>query len=165
MSLVGCVSAYRQSLGKDTENVLSKVYLTDYNTAWQSVLDATKSLRLDISNRESGFIQSRWTDNTAERNSADALGITPLYLKAQFRFKINVAKGFYQGRPSVKVSVQKEQVAQRDLLEDWRHVTTNDIEENTLLYRIGRIIYIKTKIAKLEEIRTNQAIKDASHFD
>src|SRR5262245_25931036 len=95
----GCVTAYRQSVGVDTNQLYSRIYLTDFNTAWQSVLDGLKHNRLDVSNREGGFVQTRWTDNTAEKNFTDSFGSADSYLKAQYRVRVTVAKGFYNGRP------------------------------------------------------------------
>src|SRR5262249_41763818 len=106
----GCVSAYTRSVGGESAQVFERIYFTDFNTAWQSVLDALKNSRLDISNREGGFIQTKWNDNTSEKNFADPFGSANAYLKAQFRFHISVAKGFYNGQATIKVSVLKEQL-------------------------------------------------------
>lgn len=155
----GCMTAYRQGVGGDTSRNFGRYYLTDFNTAWQATLDSLKSARLDVSNRDAGFIQTRWTENTAEKNFIDSFGNADSYLKAQYRFRISVGKGYYNGAEAVKVSVQKDQVIQRDVLEGWRPVETDEIEERTLLYRIGRLIYIRTKMAKLEEDRTKHQME------
>jgi hypothetical protein len=154
-----CVSAYKQSVGSDTAQVFARIYLTDFNTAWQSVLDSLKHSRLDVSNREGGFVQTKWTDNTAEKNFTESFGSSDSFLKAQYRFRVTVAKGFYNGQPSVKVTVQKEQLVQRDVLEGWRPIESDTVDENTLLYRIGRIIFVRMKIAYLEEEKTKKAIE------
>jgi hypothetical protein len=156
-----CSTAYKESIGAKTESAFTRIYMTDFNTAWQSVLDALKSSRLDVSNREGGFLQTKWTDNTSEKNFTDAFAGADSDLKAQFRFRVNVAKGFYNGKPSIKVAVQREQLVQRDVLEGWQPVESDSIEENTLLYRIGRIIQIRTKLAKLEEERMKKELKKA----
>jgi hypothetical protein len=162
LSFAGCVSAYKQSVGGETEQIFTRIYLTDFNTAWQGVLEAMKHNRLDISNREAGYIQTKWTDNTEDKNMADSVGDAPSYLKAQYRFRVNVAKGFYNGKPSVRVSVQREQLVERDVLEGWKPIETDAIEENTLLYRIGRIIFIRMKLAKLEEQKTQEQIQNTT---
>jgi len=161
LSASSCVSAYRKSVGGEGQQVFERIYLTDYNTAWQSVLEGIKNSRMDISNREGGYIQTKWTDNTSDKNFTDSFGPADSYLKAQYRFRISVGKGFYNGQPSVKISVQKEQLVQRDVLEGWRPVETDSIDENTLLYRIGRIIFIKMKISKIEEEKTKKAIESS----
>jgi hypothetical protein len=154
--------AYTQSVGGDTSQVFERIYLTDFNTAWQSVLDSLKNSRLDVSNREGGFIQTKWTDNTAEKNFADSLGNVGAYLKAQYRFRVSVAKGFYNGKSTIKVSVQKEQLVQRDVLEGWRPLETDSVDESTLLYRIGRLIFIRMKMAKIEEEKAKKELEDVN---
>jgi hypothetical protein len=159
LALGGCMHAYRQSVGGDAARVYSRVYLTDYNTAWQSVLDSLKSTRLDVTNREGGVIQTRWVDNTSDKNFTESFGASDAYLKAQFRFRITVAKGFYNGRPSIKVTVQKDQLVQRDVLDGWKPVESDSIDENTLLYRVGRLIFMKSKIARLEQEKTEKELQ------
>jgi hypothetical protein len=161
LAATGCVSAYKRSIGDDTAQIFQRIYLTDFNTSWQAVLDSLKNARLDVSNREGGYIQSKWTDNTAEKNFVDSFGGAESFLKAQYRFRVNVAKGFYNGQPSVRVAVQKEQLVQRDVLEGWRSIESDTIDENTLLYRIGRIIFMRMKIAYLEEEKTRKAIESS----
>lgn len=156
----GCMSAYKQSVGGETTQVLSRVFLTDFNTAWQSVLDSLKSSRLDVSNREAGFIQTRWTENTAEKNFIDSFGEADSFLKAQFRLRVSVAKGFYNGKSSVKVTIQKEQMVQRDVLEGWKPVESDATDENTILYRVGRIIAIRMKLAHVEDEKTKKAAEN-----
>jgi hypothetical protein len=107
----------------------------------------------------------KWVDNTAEKNFTDSIGSAPSYLKAQYRFKVTIAReGAYNGVSATKISVQKEQLIQVDVLEGWLSTETNAIEENTLLYRIGRLIWIKGKQAQLEEQKTQQQIQESEHL-
>jgi hypothetical protein len=163
--MVGCMTAYKKSVGASTQSSFNRVYSTDFNTAWQATLDAMKSIRLDVTNREAGFLQSRWMDNTKEKNFSDGDGTTAPYMRAQYRFKVSVAKGVYRGVSAVKVSVTREQLAQRDALDDFHPLESDSIEENTLLYRIGRIIAVKTRLAKLEEEQTKKEIQKAAASD
>ncbi len=159
LSLPGCMSAYRKQVGADLSRTYTKIFLTDVNTAWQAVLDSLRSSRIDISNREGGLVQTRWTENTAEKNFVDSFGSADAFLKAQYRFRVVVAKGFYNGKPSVKVTVQKEQLIQRDVLEGWRPVESDSVDENTLLYRIGRLIQIKLRMQGLEDEKSRKALE------
>jgi hypothetical protein len=161
LGISGCVTAYTQSVGGNTAQNFDRIYLTDFNTAWQAALDSLKNSQLDISNREGGYIQTKWTDNTAEKNFADSFGSADAYLKAQYRFRITVSKGFYNGHESVKVSSIKEQLVQRDVLEGWRPIETDSVDETTLLYRIGRLIFIRMKIAKMEEEKTKKELESS----
>ena len=158
---VGCVSAYKESVGGEGTQILNSIYKTDFNTAWQAVLDGLKNSALDVSNREGGFIQTRWTDNTTDKNFTDSYVNADSILKAQYRFRVNVSKGAtYNGLPSIKVAVQKEQLIQRDVLEGWTTVSTDSVEEKTLLYRIGRLIWMRMKLAKIEEEKAARELKN-----
>lgn len=158
--LSGCGSAYKKSLGPDTQQPFSRIYLTDFNTAWKAVLEALKSSAMDITNREAGFIQTRWADNTAQKNFIESFGNADSYLNAKYRFKVTVSKGYYNGNASVKVTLLKEQIIQRDVLEGWRPIETDSVEEQTFLYRVGRIITIQMKLAKIEEERIKKHVED-----
>lgn len=157
-SFSACTTAYRKSVGADADPIISKVFIVDYNVAWQSVLDSLKSARLDISNREAGVVQTKWIDNTPEKNNSESDVGVVLYTKAQVRFRVNLMKGFSKGYPSIKVSVQKEQVAQRDALDDLRPQESDGVEEKTLLYRIARLIKMKKQLTLEEERRTQKEL-------
>ncbi len=152
-----CVSAYKKSVNASTEQNFRRIFFIDLNTAWQATLDALKSHVLDVSNREAGFIQTRWKDNTALKNLSESTNTTDVYIKTQYRFRVSVAKGFFDGRPSIQVGVIKEQLVQRDVLEGFRGVETDGIEERSLLYRIGRIITVRKRIEAIEEEKTRAA--------
>ena len=155
------MSAYLKSVGGDGEQVFSKVYVGDFNLAWESAVEALKTSPMDIVNRENGSLQTKWIDNTAERNLIDSAGSVNLYLKAQFRFRITLAKGVFQGKPSVRVSVQKEQQIQRDVLEGWVHQPTDGIQENSLLYRIGKVMEFKTRFQEIEAKKLKRQMEEA----
>lgn len=156
-----CTQAYVKSVGGDSEQSYTRIYLTDFDTAWAAVLESLKSSPLEILNREGGFLRTKWIENTAQKNLVDFYGPGSVYVKAQFRFRVSVVKGFYDGQPSVRVIVQKEQFAQYDALDGYKSVISDGIEENTLLYRIARIIIIRTKLAKLDEARAREEIQRA----
>ncbi len=162
-TLNSCMSAYIKSMGGNTSQVLERIYLSDFNIAWQAVLEVLKNTRMDVTNKEGGFIQTNWTENTAEKNFIDSFGDTGTYLKAQFRLKISLEKGNYRGKSNVKIKIIKEQLIQKDALEGWRAIETDSIEEKTILYRIGRVIFIKTKIIQDEEERGKKEI-EGTHF-
>ncbi len=149
-------------VGADTDQVFSKIFITEYPLAWESAMDALKASPMEIVNRENGTIQTKWIDNTAERNMLDSNGGMIPYVKAQYRFQVTVAKGFYQGKGSVKVSVQKEQQFQRDVLEGWKNMETDGIQENSLLYRIGKLIEFKGRLQEIENEKLKKQLKSAS---
>lgn len=161
LALPACMSAYKKSVGGDSERVYTKIFITEYPVAWESAVDALKASPIEIVNRENGSLQTKWIDNTAERNLIDSAGSVSPYSKAQYRFRLSLAKGFYDGRTSVRVSVQKEQQIQRDVLEGWINQESDGIQENSLLYRIGKVIESKVRIQEIENQRLKKQLKQA----
>jgi len=159
--LPGCMSAYLKSVGGDSEQVFSKVYFGDFVLAWESAVESLKTSPMEVVNRENGSLQTKWIDNTAERNLIDSAGSVNVYMKAQFRFRITLTKGVYDGRPSVRVSVQKEQQIQRDVLEGWVNQPTDGIQENSLLYRIGKVMEFKSRIQEQEARKLKRQLEKA----
>jgi len=155
------MQAYIKSVGGEPDQRFQRIYFSDQETVWQGVIEALKSYPIDISNRETGVVQTRWKDNTAEANLSDNFGGSPVYLKAQFRYRVNIVEGAYQGRPAIRVSVRKEQLVNQDALDGWRRVPSNGVEERTLLYRLGRIVLMRMQFAREEEIRIQREIEES----
>ena len=148
---IGCSTPLLHQPGSQIEHIYSRIFLTDYNTAWQSALEALKRYDKTVQNRQGGVLQTNWIDNTTEKNFIDSFGGDATYIKARYRMNLSLAPGNYNGKPSVKVSILKEQMIQRDLLEGWKPVSSDSIEENAFLYRIGRIIFLKLKLKQIED--------------
>lgn len=157
----GCMSAYKESLGGVQRTPVSRIYLTDFNTAWQSVLEALKSVPLDVANVDSGLVQTKWVENTESAGFSESYGGGKAFLKSQYRVRVQVSKGFYNGKPSVRVKVLKEQTVQRDALEGWSTVETDRVDERTLLYRIGRLVAMRMEVSRREEERVNRALQES----
>lgn len=162
MLLSSCMSAYKKSVGGDSDRIFTKIYISEYTLAWESAVDALKASPKDIFNRENGTIQTKWIDNTAERNLIDSAGSVSSYIKAQYRFRVTLAKGFYDGKPSVKVSVQKEQQIQRDVLEGYINQESDGIQENSLLYRIGKVVDYLKRIQDMENQKLKKQLENAA---
>src|ERR1035437_3121444 len=79
----GCMTAYKKSVGGDTDQVFSKIFLTEYSMAWEAAVDALKASPMEVVNRENGSLQTKWIDNNAERNLTDSAGSVTPYTKAQ----------------------------------------------------------------------------------
>lgn len=160
LGFCGCGGPIFHQPGSDVDRIYSRIFLTDYRTAWQACLEALKSSEKTVQNSQAGMVQTAWRDNTAEKNFIDSFGGDVTYLRARYRFYVSVAPGNYSGKPSVKVSIRKDQMVQRDVLEGWKPVLTDSIEENTFLYRVGRIIYIKLKLEEIERKKVQQTLKE-----
>lgn len=159
MGLSGCASSYQRTLVANTPQVYTKIFGVDQVTVWQATLKAVKNIaRVKEPNPETGIITTEWTENTSERNFTDSFANAEAVLSAKFRFRIQVIKGLFEGKASTIVKVQKEQIVESDILEGWRYVDSDGVEENTLLYRVGRMLWIENRIAKLDKSRVEKAL-------
>lgn len=161
ISLSACTSFFHQP-GSELDHIYSRTFLADYNTAWQATLEATRNFEKTNQNRNAGVLQTYWIDNTAAKNFTDSFGGDATYLKTKYRLNISLANTKVRGQTAVKVSILKNQLLQRDLLEGWKAVESDSVEENAILYRIGRIISIKKKLAQIEDEKVKRAVEEAT---
>lgn len=161
ISHLGCASAYNKMVSEGQDRIETRIYTADYDLCWESVIDALKASPMEVVNRENGTVQTKWIDNTAERNAIESHGGLIPYVKAQYRFRVSLGKGFFEGKPSVRVSVQKEQQYQRDVLEGWKPLETDSVQERALLYRIGKLIDFKSKIRDAESKKLKKELQEA----
>lgn len=154
--LVSCQSAYLKSVGGDPDQIVSKVYQAEFQLIWEAALDVLKTTSLETVNREVGSIETAWIDNRDALNLLEAAGNPAPYNRARYRLKITISKGFYEGKPSTRVLVKREQEVLRDVLEGYVPKETDGVAERTLLYRVGRIAAVRRKIQWLEEDRLKE---------
>ena len=145
--------------------MFQRTYATDFDSAWKAVQDALKNCPFDVANRESGYLQTKWVDGTRERSLTEDYGLADGILKAQHRFRINVAREFIRGAQAIKISIRLEAMVQIDILEGWRPEPSDSVLEKTLLYRIGRIIAMQSALRRLDEQKANAKLNDLGISD
>lgn len=134
----------------------SRVYQSDYTKTWQAVLQVMRRYDLAVQNQQSGVIRTRWIDNTLELNFADSFGASDSVRAARFKLVINVVKGFRGDREVSRVSVYKRQMVERDFLQGWQVVNSDGIQEETILYRIERLLAIEERLEQIEQQRARE---------
>ncbi len=158
LTLLSACSSYEQFQDVTQElEIPSKVYKADYNQAWQAVLLVMRQYDLELQNQESGVIKTRWIDNTVELNFADSFGSSDAVKSARFKIIVNVVKGFRSGREVSKISVFKRQMIEQDFLQGWKVIRSDGIQEETILYRISRLIQIDNKLKEIEQQKSKEA--------
>ena len=60
-----------------------------------------------------------------------------------------------------RLNHQKEQQIQRDVLEGWIQQTTDGIQENSLLYRVGKVMEFKTRLQEIEARKLKRQLEEA----
>jgi len=150
--LQGCATAYEKSVGGNPSREYSRIFFSDRNTVTKGVNEALRSFVKDeATNPAMGIYVTKYKDNTALRNSLDSVGGGDAYIEAKYRLRLSLAEGKFNGLASVRVSVLKEQIVLRDVLEGARPLETDGVDEQTLLYRIGRLIAIEQRKDRMLE--------------
>lgn len=134
----------------------TRVFRADYAQAWQAALSVLKTYDLELQNQEAGVIKTAWIDNTLELNFADSFGSSDTVKSARFKVIVNVIKGFRGSREVTKVTIYKRQMVNHDFLTGWKIVPSDQILEETLLYRIERTLAIDNKLKKIEEQKSKE---------
>ena len=75
---------------------------------------------------------------------------------ARFKLIVNVVKGFKCTREVSKVTVFKRQMVEQDFLQGWKVIRSDNILEQTILYRIGQVLEHEGRIRKIEEQRAKE---------
>lgn len=157
LAFLNSCSSYRdfQYMTEELE-IPTKVFRADYAQTWQAVLSVLKTYDLELQNQEAGIIKTRWVDNTLELNFADSFGSSDAVKSARFKVIVNVIKGFRGSREVTKVTVFKRQMVNNDFLTGWKVVPSDQILEETILYRIERTVFIDNKLKQIEEQKSKE---------
>jgi len=129
----------------------NKVFKSPYSQTWTAVVATINKFDLELQNQESGSIKTKWIDNTLKLNFSDSFGSSDAVKAAKFKLIINVIKGFQSSKEVTKVTIYKRQLVNQDFLQGWKVVPSDQIEEQTLLYRIERALMIDQKIKAIEK--------------
>lgn len=137
----------------------SQVYTADFNQTWQAVLQIVKKFDISYQNQESGKVKTRWMDNTLQVNFNDSFGSSDTVKAAEFQLMLNVSEGFSYGRKVTKVTIFKRQRIENDLLQGWKEIPTDGIQEKTILYRIERLLAIDNELKKIDKAREKEMLE------
>lgn len=123
----------------------SRIFLTDYSTAWNAALEAVSAGRdvVRVNNRESGIIETNWINNTESRNFLDVFSNEDFFLQMRYKLQVQVREGKKNDQQAVMVRVLKQQQRQNTFLGGWMDVESDGLEESVYLYRIGRLVAIQ----------------------
>ena len=160
--LSGCASYEKFRQVTEEIEIPAKVYKADYNQTWQAVIQVMRKFDIAQQNQEAGFIKTRWMDNTLEINFTDSFGSSDAVKAAKFKLVVNVVKGYRTSREVTKVTIYKRQLVEQDFLQGWKEVTTDGITEQTLLYRIERLIATDNKLKEIDKVREKEQLENSN---
>ena len=161
LTLFGSCASYEKfkQITEETE-IPQRVYRADFNQTWQAVLQMMRKYDIATQNQESGYIKTRWMDNTLQVNFTDSFGDNDAVKAAKFMLVVNVAKGFSGGREVSKVTIFKRQLVEQDFLQGWKEITTDGTQEQVFLYRIETLIKNDNKLKEIDKAREKEQMEN-----
>lgn len=160
LSLGGCASYEKFRQVTEELEMPSKIFRADFNQTWQAVIEVMKKYDIAQRNQEAGYIKTRWMDNTMEVNFTDSFGSSDAVKAARFKLVVNVVKGFRSSSEVAKVTIYKRQLVEQDFLQGWKEIPPDGIMEQTLLYRIGRLIDNDNKLKEIDKAREKEQLEN-----
>ena len=159
MAITGCASYEKFRQVTEELEMPSKIFKADFNQTWQAVIQVMKKYDIAQQNQEAGYIKTRWMDNTMEVNFTDSFGSNDAVKAARFKLVVNVVKGYRSSSEVSKVTIYKRQLVEQDFLQGWKEITTDGTQEQTLLYRIGRLIETDNKLKEIDKAREKEQLE------
>jgi NlpB/DapX lipoprotein len=122
----------------------TRLYLTDFSTAWTAALEAVSAGKdvIRVQNRETGIIETGWIDNSESRNFLEVFSDEDFFLRSRYKLQVHVREGKKNGQQATLVRIVKYPQLQSTFLGNWQDVETDGLDEAVYLYRIGRLIAI-----------------------
>ena len=157
---ISCASYEKFKQVTEEMEIPSKVFRSNYNQTWQAVIQLMKKYDIAQQNQESGYIKTRWMDNTLQVNFTDSFGSNDKVKAAKFKLINNVSKGFSYGLEVSKVTIYKRQLIEQDFLQGWKEVTTDGIQEKVLLYRVSTLIDNDNKLKAIDKQREQEQLQN-----
>jgi len=123
----------------------TRIFLTDFATAWTATLEAVSGGRdvIKSNNRETGIIETSWIDNSESRQFLDVFSDEDFFLRMRYRLQVHVREGKKYDKQAVMIRVIKQQQKESTFLGGFQDVESDGLEESVYLYRIGRLIAIQ----------------------
>lgn len=159
LGLQGCTTA-TEKLEKRLKvgEPVSRVYYAKYEEVEAAIKQAMIKYPQRVDNTEDGIFETDFVKGEARfRPPQMTDAFSPGY---RYRILIRLVKGKTTEKPAVKVLVTKQIEIARDFFAPPQPVASDGLEENVILYRIGREVTLARALVKANE-KANQA-KDAS---
>lgn len=149
-SLSGCSTASSQlSKRLKTGEPVSRVYYAKYEDVEGAIKQAMIRYPQRIDNTEAGIFETDFVKGDARfKSPVSTETYSPGY---RYRILIRLVRGKNDDKPAVKVLVTKQIEVAGDFFSDPEARQSDGLEENVILYRIGREIVLSRAVAKATE--------------
>lgn len=127
------------------KNPAQQVFNESYEKVWRAVQLALRKYPVKVNTMESGILETDYIKGDKLFNDPNELKTRP---GLRYKIVVRAIKGKIEGKSAIKVTVLKNAEIQTDFFSGLQSLGSNGLEEQILLYRIGRFIEIDNTLSK-----------------
>lgn len=157
--LLGCASATEKLAAREGDGPYSRVFYANYEDVEVALKQAMIRYPQKIDNTEAGIFETDYIKGDARfKSPIKPATFTPGY---RYRILVRLVRGRTDEKPAIKVQITKKPEIVRDFFSDANPVNSDGLEEQVILYRIGRELQLARAIAKSSEKANKKPTKQA----
>lgn len=150
VAAVGCTTATeRLEERKNLSGPYSRVFYANYEDVEIALKQSMIRYPQKVDNTEAGIFETDFIKGEARFKSPMEPG--PLSPGYRYRLLVRLVRGRSEDKPAIKVQITKRAEILRDFFSEPINQKSDGLEEQVILYRIGRELQLARAIAKANE--------------
>lgn len=145
----GCVSATQQLEAREGDGPYSRVFYANYEDVEIALKQSMIRYPQKVDNTDAGIFETDYIKGEARFKPPHKA--TVFSLGYRYRILVRLVRGRTEDRPAIKVQITKKPEVVRDFFSDAAPATSDGLEEQVILYRIGRELQLARAIARANE--------------
>ena len=147
--LSGCVTATQKLEARESDGPYSRVFYAKYEDVEIALKQAMIRYPQKIDNTEAGIFETDYIKGEARfRAPHKPTVFSPGY---RYRILVRLVRGRAEEKSAIKVQITKKSEVVRDFFSDANAVKSDGLEEQVILYRIGRELQLARAVARANE--------------
>lgn len=149
MSSVGCVTATERLAAREGDGPYSRVFYANYEDVEVALKQSMIRYPQKVDNTEAGIFETDFIRGEARfKPPHKTVTYSPGY---RYRLLVRLVRGRAEERPAIKVQITKKVEVIRDFFSDADSLKSDGLEEQVILYRIGRELQLARAISKAND--------------
>lgn len=149
LSLSGCASLFGERRDEKRDGPYSRVYFANYEEVEVALKQAMIRYPQKVDNTEAGIFETDFIKGDARFRPAHKVSVfSPGY---RYRILVRFVRGRTDEKPAIKVQITKKVEIARDFFSEPEAAQSDGLEEQVILYRIGRELQLARAIARAND--------------
>lgn len=145
----GCVTATERLAAREGDGPYSRVFYANYEDVEVALKQSMIRYPQKVDNTEAGIFETDFIRGEARfKPPHKAVAYSPGF---RYRLLVRLVRGRAEERPAIKVQITKKAEVIRDFFSDADSMKSDGLEEQVILYRIGRELQLARAIAKAND--------------